>query len=608
MGTKKIGKTNQISRKTITKGESNMWGLKKYIKPYWKFMLLAPLFMIGEVFFDLLQPKLAAHIVNFGVVERNFQVIEHVGLVMVLVAFLSLVTGVSCNLFASRVSQNFGADIREELFKKIQTFSFENMDKFQSGSLITRMTNDVIQIQNLMQVMLQGLVRAPSLLIGSVIMALLINVKLGLILFGTLLILIMVLVILIKFASPLFSKVQEKLDAVNTSIQENLAGIRVVKAFVRADYETKRFRKINRDYTEISIKAARFIAINSPIVTLIMNICLVTILLYGGNMVLMNTVPVGDLVAFINYVVQVLASLLMVSGVLMNITQANVSAKRIQEVLTMKEAMNDKQEVLQSDISASNVAFNHVLFSYNGSTNAKDVVLKDIHFKAKRGETVAIIGSTGAGKTTLVQLLPRLYEVTGGSIEIDGKDIRNLPLLELRKKIGIILQETILFTGTIKENIAFGKAEATQEEIEDAAKIAQAHEFISKLPNGYDTLVGQKGVNLSGGQKQRISIARAILIHAPILILDDSTSALDVATEKKLRAAIEFLSKQTITFMVAQRISSVIDADKILVMEDGSIVGKGTHKELLATCEVYQDIYQSQFGKRELSYEQQTLS
>lgn len=339
-----------------------------------------------------------------------------------------------------------------------------------------------------------------------------------------------------------------------------------------------------------------------------MNICLVTILLYGGNMVLMNTVPVGDLVAFINYVVQVLASLLMVSGVLMNITQANVSAKRIQEVLTMKEAMNDKQEVLQSDISASNVAFNHVLFSYNDSTNAKDVVLKDIHFKAKRGETVAIIGSTGAGKTTLVQLLPRLYEVTGGSIEIDGKDIRNLPLLELRKKIGIILQETILFTGTIKENIAFGKAEVTQEEIEDAAKIAQAHEFISKLPNGYDTLVGQKGVNLSGGQKQRISIARAILIHAPILILDDSTSALDVATEKKLRAAIEFLSKQTITFMVAQRISSVIDADKILVMEDGSIVGKGTHKELLATCEVYQDIYQSQFGKRELSYEQQTLS
>jgi ATP-binding cassette, subfamily B, multidrug efflux pump len=585
-----------------------MWGLKKYIKPYWKFMLLAPLFMIGEVFFDLLQPKLAAHIVNFGVVERNLQVIEHVGLVMVLVAFLSLVTGVSCNIFASRVSQNFGADIREELFKKIQTFSFENMDKFQSGSLITRMTNDVIQIQNLMQVMLQGLVRAPSLLIGSVIMALLINVKLGLILLGTLLILIMVLVILIKYASPLFSKVQEKLDGVNTSIQENLAGIRVVKAFVRADYETKRFRKINRDYTEISIKAARFIAINSPIVTLIMNICLVTILLYGGNMIWMNTVQVGDLVAFINYVVQVLASLLMVSGVLMNITQANVSAKRIQEVLTMKETMIDKQEGLQSTISASDIAFNHVFFSYNGSTNAKDVVLKDIHFKAKRGETVAIIGSTGAGKTTLVQLLSRLYEVTSGSIEIDGKDIRDLTLLELRKKIGVILQETILFTGTIRENIAFGKAEATQEEIEAAAKIAQAHEFISKLPNGYDTLVGQKGVNLSGGQKQRISIARAILIKAPILILDDSTSALDVATEKKLRVAIENLSKQTITFMVAQRISSVIEADKIIVMEEGSIVGEGTHKELLATCEVYQDIYQSQFGKRELSYEQQTPS
>ncbi|HEO8420459.1 TPA: ABC transporter ATP-binding protein [Yersinia enterocolitica] len=586
-----------------------MWGLKSYIKPYWKFMILAPLFMIGEVFFDLLQPKLAAYIVNFGVVERNFQVIEHTGLLMVLVAFLSLVTGVSCNFFASRVSQNFSADIREEIFKKIQTFSFENMDKFQSGSLITRMTNDVIQIQNLMQVMLQGLVRAPSLLIGSVVMALLINVKLGLILFGTLLVLIIVLVILIKFASPLFTKVQEKLDGVNTSIQENLAGIRVVKAFVRADYETKRFQKVNRDYTEISIRAARFIAINSPIVTLIMNICLVAILLYGGNMVWMNTVQVGDLVAFINYVVQVLSSLLMVSGVLMNITQANVSATRIQEVLTMKETMKDNQVSHTSALSASNIVFNNVVFSYNGSTNAKDVVLQNIHFKAKRGDTVAIIGSTGAGKTTLVQLIPRLYEATSGSIEIDGRDIRNIALLELRKKIGMILQETILFTGTIRDNIAFGKVNAIQEEIEAATKIAQAHDFISKLPNGYDTIVGQKGVNLSGGQKQRISIARAILIQPPILIMDDSTSALDVATEKKLRVAIEKLSKQTISFMVAQRISSVIDAEKILVMEEGSIVGKGTHKELLATCEVYQDIYQSQFGKRELSYEQQqTLS
>ncbi|WP_312098920.1 ABC transporter ATP-binding protein [Niallia sp.] len=593
---------------TIIKGERDMWGLKRFIKPYWKFMLLAPLFMIGEVFFDLLQPKLAANIVNFGVVERNFQFIKHTGLLMVLVAFLSLLTGVSCNIFASRVSQNFGADIREELFQKIQTFSFENMDKFQSGSLITRMTNDVIQIQNLMQVMLQGLVRAPSLLIGSVVMALLINVKLGLILFGTLLVLIMVLVILIKFASPLFSKVQEKLDAVNTSIQENLAGIRVVKAFVRTNYETKRFRKVNRDYTNISIKAARFIAINSPIVTLIMNICLVTILLYGGNLVWRNSIQVGDLVAFINYVVQVLSSLIMVSGVLMNITQANVSATRIKEVLTMQEVMSDKQERQLSAISASNIKFNNVIFSYNGSTNAKDVVLRNIHFKAKRGETVAIIGSTGSGKTTLVQLIPRLYEVTSGFIEIDGINIRNLPLIELRKKIGMILQETILFTGTIRENIAFGNSEATQEEIEAAAKLAQAHVFISKLPNGYNTLVGQKGVNLSGGQKQRISIARALLIQQPILIMDDSTSALDVATEKKLRAAIEHLSKQTITFMVAQRISSVMDAEKILVMEEGSIVGEGTHKELLATCEIYQDIYLSQFGKRELSYDQKTLS
>ncbi|PWW08658.1 ATP-binding cassette subfamily B protein [Paenibacillus cellulosilyticus] len=582
-----------------------MWGLASYIKPYLKFVILGPLFMILEVFFDLMQPTLAAHIVDFGVVPRDFHVIERTGILMAVVALLSLVTGVGCNLFASRASQNFGADIREALFKKVQTFSFDNMDTFKSGSLITRMTNDVVQVQNLLQMALQGLVRAPSLLIGSVVMALIINLRLGLILLGTLIVLIVVLVLLIRSSSPLFAAVQTKLDAVNTRIQENLAGIRVIKAFVRSGYEKEQFQAVNRDYTEISIRAARFIALNSPIVTFIMNGCLVAILLYGGDQVSSGMGQVGDLVAFVNYVVQVLSSLLMVSGLLMNITQANVSAKRIREVLDTYSAIEESKQEKRAPITAEHVKLEQVSFSYNHSTAAKDLVLKDINIEARRGDTVAIIGATGSGKSTLVQLLPRLYDVTSGSVQIDGIDIRNLPLLELRRQIGMILQDAFLFTGTIRDNIAFGKPNATQEEIEAAAITAQAHDFVTKLPDGYNTKLGQRGVNLSGGQKQRLSIARALLVKPPILIMDDSSSALDLVTERRLRDALKQLTKDNITFLIAQRISSVMEAQQILVIDEGEIVGRGTHAELLASCDVYQDIYRSQYGKQEVSYGKQ---
>ncbi|SFT23921.1 ABC transporter ATP-binding protein [Paenibacillus sp. BC26] len=577
-----------------------MWGLKAYLRPYWKFMILGPLFMIFEVFFDLLQPTLAAHIVNFGVVERDFSVIQHTGLLMALVALLSLVTGVGCNLFASRASQNFGADIREALFTKVQSFSFENMDTFKSGSLITRMTSDVVQVQNLLQIALQGLVRAPSLLIGSVVMALIINLRLGLILLGTLILLVIALVVLIRFSSPLFATVQAKLDAVNIRIQENLAGIRVIKAFVRSDYETKQFQEVNREYTEVSIKAARVIALNSPVVTFIMNACLVAILLYGGDLVSFGSVRVGDLVAFVNYVVQVLSSLLMVSGLLINVSQASVSARRIQEVLSTQPYIKDADHVTSTSITAQHVKLQDVAFSYNRTAESNSLALRNITLEARRGETVAIIGATGAGKSTLVQLIPRLYEVSSGAIEIDGKDIRNLPLAELRRHIGMILQESFLFTGTIRDNIGFGKSDATQEDIEQAARLAQAHDFISAMPEGYDTLLGQKGVNLSGGQKQRISIARALLIKPPIIIMDDSTSALDLGTERRLRMALADLSADSITFLITQRISSALEAQKILVLDEGSIVGSGTHAELLQQCEVYQDIYRSQYGSQEV--------
>lgn len=580
-----------------------MSGLKGYIKPYWKFVILGPLFMLFEVFFDLLQPKLAAYIVNNGVVERDFNVIEHTGILMVLVALLSLIMGVGCNIFASRASQNIGGDIRADLYKKVQTFSFQDIDKFKSGSLITRMTNDVVQVQTLVQVALQGLVRAPCLLIGSVIMALLMNLRLGLILLGTLVVLIGVLIVLMRFSYPLFSKVQQKLDMVNTRIQENLAGIRVVKAFVRSGYETNRFQKVNRDYTQSSIKASRFIALNSPIMTLIMNVCLVGILLYSGPLVWRDSFKVGDLVAFVNYVAQALSSLIMVSGRLMDVSRANVSAQRIQEVLSTEPSIVDAKSEKRSLLLGEHISFKHVNFSYNNSKKGEDSILRDINFEASRGETVAIIGSTGAGKSTLVQLIPRLYDVTSGSVVIDGRDIRNIPLAELRHNIGMVLQDSFLFTGSIKDNISLGKVDAKEEDIIEVAKIAQVHDFISKLPHGYDTKVGQKGVNLSGGQKQRISIARTLLIKPSILIMDDSTSALDSETERKLRDALKGLIKDNITFIIAQRISSCIDAEKILVMEEGTIVGSGTHQELLENCTVYQDIYRSQFGEREVSYE-----
>lgn len=577
-----------------------MWGLRSYIKPYWKSALIAPLFMIFEVFFDLLQPKYAADIVNLGLVKRDINTIQHTGILMVTVAILGLLAGVGCNYFAIRASQNFGADIRDALFTKVQAFSFENLDSYNTGSLITRMTNDVVQVQNLLRIALQMLVRTPGLLIGSVIMALWISPRLGLILMGTLFVLVLLLVILIRFSYPLFSNVQAKLDAVNSRLQENLAGIRVVKAFVRSDYETKQFKNANKDYSQSAIKAARVIAMNTPIVTFIMNLCLVGILLYGGNLIRLNSVQVGDLIAFINYVTQVLSSLLMVSTILVNISQSNVSAKRIQEVLTTRPTIENALEQDPTSQTAQNIEFHNVGFSYGSSSNADESILRDVSFGAQQGETVAIIGSTGSGKTSLVQLIPRLYDPTAGSILIDGVNIQRMPLIELRKKIGMVLQESFLFTGSIRDNIAFGKSDATQEEIEEAAKFAQAHDFISKLPNGYETKIGQKGVNLSGGQKQRISIARALLIKPPILIMDDSTSALDLNTEKQLRDSLRTRMKDSITFLIAQKISSVVNAEKILVMEDGAIVGSGTHQELMKTCEVYQEIYKSQYGIEEV--------
>lgn len=575
-----------------------MWKLRNYLKPYWKSFVLAPCFMVFEVLFDLLLPKFVADLVDNGVVKHDFQIILHTGAIMVLTAFLGLIAGVGCNFFASHASQNFGADIREAAFTKVQSFSFENLDTFKTGSLITRMTNDVTQVQNLLRMGMQTFIRTPGLLVGSIIMAIIMSPRLGLILLQTILLLAVVLTVLIRHSFPIFSHVQLKLDAVNTRLQENLAGIRVVKAFVRSLYETKLFEQANRDYAQTSIKASLVIALNYPVVNLIMNACLVGIVYYGGNLVWAKSMPVGNLVAFVNYVTQALSALLNLSSILVNVSQATVSVKRIQQVLSTRPDIEDSETAQPFPIQGWVVEFDHVSFSYRRE-EAETEVLRDISFTAHLGETIAIIGPTGSGKSTLVQLIPRLYDVSSGSIRIDGKDIREIPLLDLRRHIGMVLQESFLFTGTISENIAFGKPDATPEEIEAAAKIAQAHDFISGLPDGYRTQIGQKGINLSGGQKQRLSIARALLVRPPILILDDSTSALDLGTEKEIRDGLKEVMKKSITFLIAQRISSVRSADQILVLEDGKIAGRGTHEKLMETSRVYQEIYDSQFGRKE---------
>lgn len=574
-----------------------MWKLLRYVKPYWKSALLAPLLMLIEVYMDLLQPKLMASIVNDGVMAGNLLHIQKTGALMLGAAFVGLLGGMGCTIYSSIASQHFGADLREDLFLKVQSFSFRNLDRFKAGSLVTRLTNDVVQLQNLVQMALRILVRAPFLALGSLAMALTISWRLGVILAVVIPLLFAALFVVIRKGFPLFSLVQKKLDSVNTVLQENLAGIRVVKAFVRSGYERKRFGKTNDEYMETAVQASRVAALIMPIMMLLMNMSIVAVLWYGGAQVWDGSLQVGDLIAFINYVTQVLFSLLMVGMMLMNVSRAKASADRINEVLQTEPEIADRDNPDRSAVTSGKVAFEHVSFAYGSGED--EWVLKDISFTAEPGQTVAILGATGSGKSSLVSLIPRLYDVTQGSVKIDGTDVRDIELKHLRSRIGMVLQESILFTGTIRDNIRFGKPDATQEEVEAAAKAAQAHDFIMKLPEGYDTLLGQRGVNLSGGQKQRISIARALLIRPQILILDDSTSAVDLGTESRIQKALKELMKQSTSFLIAQRISSVLEADKILVLEDGQIAAAGTHRELMAASPVYQDIYRSQLGKEE---------
>lgn len=582
-----------------------MFRLLAYLKPHWKMVVLAPLFMLIEVFTDLMQPLLMASIIDVGIQNGDLAHIQKTGLIMLGIAFLGLIGGIGCTIFATMASQYFGADVRKSLFSKVQTFSFYNLDQYKTGSLITRLTNDVQQMSTFVQMLLRVLTRAPLLALGSMLMAFLISPSLSIIFFVVIPILGLLLFYVMRKALPLFSIVQNKLDGVNTVLQENLAGIRVVKAFVRAVYEKLRFGKANEDYRDRAIKAVRLVAVIMPIMMLLLNGSIVAVLWFGGVQFTNNNISIGELVAFITYVTQVLFSLMLVSMMLMFVSRAKASADRMNEVFDTNPDITSIENAKQVKLQQGRIVFDQVSFAYTTSTKTQEPewVLRNLSFTAEPGKTVAVLGATGSGKSTMMHLIGRLYEASSGRILIDDIDIKEMDLHSLRSHIGFVLQKALLFSGTIKENIGYGSSEYTDEQVEAAAKAAQAHEFIIKMPDGYDTTLGHRGINLSGGQKQRISIARALLVRPKILILDDSTSAVDLATEYHIQQALKVHQAERTTLVIAQRISSVLNADHILVMDQGRIVSEGTHEQLMQDSRVYQEIYQSQLGKEEIVHE-----
>ena len=574
------------------------WRLREFMRPYWKWALLAPLLMVLEVAMDLMQPRLIQIIIDQGVSQGNLQVVLTNGAWMLVVAVFALIGGYGCGIYAVRAGQAFGADLRQTLFAKVQTFSFANLDKLETGGLITRLTNDVTQVTEIVMMMMRIMVRAPLLMVGGLIMAVITSPQLAWLFAVLIPIVLLTLWWVVGRAFPLFSGVQARLDALNTVLQENLAGVRVVKAFVRSRHEVQRFGTANTNLMEQNIRAVRTVAVTMPIMMMTVNVGIVAALWFGGGLIDSGSMQVGQIIAFINYLMQSLTSLMMVGMLVMRISRAEASAVRIEEVLH-DEAVVQNRPQLHADFSPKGrVAFTQVNFSYSGEDH--DLVLNDINFVAEPGQTVALLGATGSGKSSLVALIPRFYDVNSGSVTIDGINVRDFDQVSLRRHIGVALQESVLFSGTIRDNIRYGPPEASAAEVESAAQMAQAHDFISSFAEGYDALVGQRGVNLSGGQKQRIAIARALLPDPAILILDDSTSAVDVETEARIQEALASARHGRTSFIVAQRISTVLTADKILVLDNGRIVAEGTHDQLMVASPLYREIYASQLDASDL--------
>lgn len=551
--------------------------------------------MCCEVLIDLFQPLLMERIIDIGIKNSDLNYIVTTGTIMVLLSFIGFTGGFGSGIFSSTASQRAGADIRIDLFEKIQSFSYKNLDEIEVGNLITILTNDVVQVQQFYNILLRMMIRAPLMLVGSVIMTFYVSYK-----FGSILVALVVLLVLIMFsmlgkARPLFTNVQESVDKVNAVMLENLRGMRVVKSFVRGDYEIKRFNKVNNDLKDAMTKASKVLIMVLPLIMLVLNLGIVIILWVGGIEVYEGSLSVGKVVAVINYVLRLLGSLMMLGAIFIQITRAGASAKRISEVLESTPYINEIKEAKKEFNIQGSIEFRNIDFSYSDKSN--DLVLKNISFIINHGETLAILGSTGAGKSTLIHLIPRFYDITKGEILIDGYNVKEIPNKILRENIAIALQKSIIFSGTIEDNIKYGNPTASEEEVLAIAEYAQAKEFIDKMNNGLKTVLKQRGVNLSGGQKQRISIARALMVRPRILLLDDSTSAVDVQTEGLIQKAIKEKFSDTTVIIVAQRISSVLDADRIIVLDDGKIVADGSHEELFKSSEVYQDIYKSQLGE-----------
>ena len=571
----------------------------KYIKPHLVFFIIGPLMMLTEVAGDVLMPKLMSLIVNEGVKEfKDMSYIIRTGLMMVGLAVVMMIGGVVGNFFAAKGAISFGSDLRNDVFRKVQTLSFKNIDKFSTGSLVTRLTNDITQMQNVIRMAMVMLLRSPGMLVGAFIMAVTMNARLALIIAIVAPILGFGIFIIMSRALPRFNIMQTKLDKLNTGIQENLTNIRVVKSFVRTGYEKEKFEEANKDLKDNSINALKLMICTMPLMTVMMNITTLAVVWTGGNFVIKGNMQVGDLMAFITYITQILMSLMMLSMIVIQGSRAVASSRRITEVLdTVADITDDDARSKDALVSKGEVEFKNVCFNYSGK--GENYVLSDISFKVEPGTTVGILGATGSGKTSLVQLIPRLYDVNKGEVLVDGPDVRDYSLKNLRDGVGMVLQKNVLFSGTIMENLKWGNEEATEEEIISAAEHAQAHGFVSANDEGYERELGQGGVNVSGGQKQRLCIARALLKKPKILILDDSTSALDTATEARIRESFNTDLKDTTKIIIAQRITSVMDADKIIVIDDGKIVSEGTHEVLLKECEEYQDIYYSQKDKEE---------
>lgn len=565
--------------------------LSRYLKPYALFAVLTPLSMVGEVLGDLLQPKLMSKIVDDGVLGQDMDLIIRTGLLMLLVLIGGGACGIAASAFGGIASQSFSRDLRVDVFKRVMGLSFEQTDKFTTGSLVTRLTADITAIQQMVDFMLRMLVRDSLLFFGGIIMMLTLNVRFGIIILCALPVEIIMMIVILKKANPYYSIVAKRLDSVNSVVQENVTGARVVKAYVREDTEEKRFDDANISLMESNLRVQTLMAILQPLLMIILNLSVIAVIVIGGWQVQAKAMKVGEVMAAITYLTQVLHGVMMMSMMFQTLAKASASANRLREVLETDPVIKSGSVSL-ADKTGGTVSFKNVSFSYP-ETKGRPVI-SDLTLDIKSGESVAILGATGSGKSSLVNLIPRFYDCTAGEVLVDGVNVKDCKLDELRKKVGIVLQKSELFSGTVEDNIKWGDKNATHEEVISATQAAQADEFIQKIPAGYEGIIAEKGASLSGGQKQRLSISRAVLKKPEILILDDSTSALDLGTEAKLRAEIDRKMSGTTLIIIAQRIQSVKSCDRIAVLDHGKLCACDTHENLLKTCEVYQDIYASQ--------------